>query len=114
MWGWIEQVVPSGELGSLMSKLHDLEVQKRSLDILQIFKHTARGPEPNTDPIGLQLPILHPILLLPLDNHNGSIEDQFAGSGHRVPGQSLVFKAEIPPGVLLRLSFTVGSPSQSP
>lgn len=89
-------MVPSGELGNLMGKLHDLDIQKTSLAMVQIFKHTSRGLGPNTDSTGLQLPIPHLIVLLPLDNHNGGLGDQSADSVHRVPGQSLVFKAEIP------------------
>lgn len=45
--GEVEQVVPSGELGSLMGKLHDLDIQKTSLAMVQIFKHTSRGLGPN-------------------------------------------------------------------
>lgn len=95
-WRGIEQLVPSGELVSLMGKLHDLDIPKTSLAMVQVFKHTARGLGPNTDSTGLQLPIPHLILLLPLDNHNRGTGDQSADSTHRVPGQSLVFKAEIP------------------
>lgn len=61
----VRSSVPSGELGSLVGKLHNLEVQKTSLAILQIFKYTTVGSGPNTDPTGLQSPISHLFPLLP-------------------------------------------------